>query len=81
MNGTRMIKEIFAIPCVGVIIEKVISNEKYILIHSGQKEDGNETNGMIEIPAGKFRGYEKFQSLLFSLFASHKIYLVHTQLF
>lgn len=32
MDGTHRIKEIFAIPCVGVIIEKVISNEKYILI-------------------------------------------------
>ncbi len=41
----------------------------------------NETNSMIEIPAGKFREYEKFQPFLFSLFASHKIYLVHTQLF
>ena len=32
MDGTHRIKEIFAIPCVGAIIEKVISNEKYILI-------------------------------------------------
>lgn len=53
-----MIKETFARPCVGAIIEKVISNEKYILIQTRQKEDGNETNGMIEIPAGKIREYE-----------------------
>lgn len=53
-----MINEIFAIPCVGAIIEKVIDNEKYILIQTRQKEDGNETNGMIEIPAGKIREYE-----------------------
>ncbi len=58
MDGTHRIKEIFAIPCVGAIIEKVISNEKYILIQTRQKEDGNETNSMIEIPAGKIREYE-----------------------
>ena len=59
-----MIKEIFAIPCVGAIIEKMISNEKYILVQTRQKEDGNETNGMIEIPAGKIREYENIFSAL-----------------
>lgn len=53
-----MITETFAKPCVGAIIEKVIDNEKYILIQTRQKDDGNETNGMIEIPAGKIREYE-----------------------
>lgn len=53
-----MIIETFAKPCVGAIIEKVIDNEKYILIQTRQKDDGNETNGMIEIPAGKIREYE-----------------------
>lgn len=53
-----MRKETFAIPCVGAIIEKVIGGEKYILIQTRQKEDGNETNGLIEIPAGKIREYE-----------------------
>lgn len=42
MNEIHLIKEIFAIPCVGAIIEKVISNEKYIFIQTRQKEDGNE---------------------------------------
>lgn len=53
-----MISELFAKPCVGAIIEKTVGNEKYILIQTRQKEDGKETNGMIEIPAGKIREYE-----------------------
>lgn len=59
-----MIKEVFAKPCVGAIIEKVTDNEKYILVQTRQKEDGNETNGMIEIPAGKIREYEDIFSTL-----------------
>ena len=50
--------EKFAIPCVAAIIEKIINNEKYILIQTRQKEDGAETNGMLEFPAGKIREYE-----------------------
>ena len=50
--------EKFAIPCVSAIIEKIVNNEKYILIQTRQKEDGAETNGMLEIPAGKIREYE-----------------------
>ena len=42
--------EILAKPCVGAIIEKTENNERYILIQTRQKEDGNETNGMLEIP-------------------------------
>lgn len=53
-----MIKEVFAKSCVGAIIEKVTDNGKYILVQTRQKKDGNETNGMIEIPAGKIREYE-----------------------
>ena len=64
MNETHMIKETFAIPCVGAIIEKVISNKKYILVQTRQKEDGNKTNGMIEVPAGKIREYENIFSAL-----------------
>lgn len=59
-----MIKEIFAKPCVGAIIEKIIDGEKYILVQTRQKEDGCETNGMIEIPAGKIREYENVFSAL-----------------
>lgn len=59
-----MIKEVFAKPCVGAIIEKVIGNERHILIQTRQKEDGNETNGMLEIPAGKIREYEDVFSAL-----------------
>ena len=56
--------EKFAIPCVAAIIEKIINNEKYILIQTRQKEDGAETNGMLEIPAGKIREYENiFEAL------------------
>ena len=50
--------EKFAVPCVAAIIEKIINNEKYILIQTRQKEDGAETNGMLEVPAGKIREYE-----------------------
>ena len=50
--------EKFAIPCVAAIIEKIVNNEKYILIQTRQKEDGAETNGMLELPAGKIREYE-----------------------
>ena len=50
--------EKFAIPCVAAIIEKIVNNEKYILIQTRQKEDGAETNGMLEVPAGKIREYE-----------------------
>ena len=50
--------EKFAVPCVAAIIEKIVNNEKYILIQTRQKEDGAETNGMLEIPAGKIREYE-----------------------
>ena len=57
-------KEVFAKPCVGAIIEKVTDNEKYILVQTRQKEDGNETNGMLEIPAGKIREYEDIFSTL-----------------
>lgn len=57
-------KEIFAKPCVGAIIEKTIEKEKYILVQVRRKEDGGETNGMIEIPAGKIREYENiFEAL------------------
>lgn len=59
-----MIKEVFAKSCVGAIIEKVIDNGKYILVQTRQKKDGNETNGMIEIPAGKIREYEDVFSTL-----------------
>lgn len=57
-------EEIFAKPCVGAIIEKNINNEKHILIQTRQKEDGGETNGMMEIPAGKIREYEEVFSTL-----------------
>lgn len=57
-------KEIFAKPCVGAIIEKTMNQEKYILVQTRQKEDGGETNGMIEIPAGKIREYENIFSAL-----------------
>ena len=56
--------EKFAIPCVAAIIEKIINNEKYILIQTRQKENGAETNGMLEVPAGKIREYENiFETL------------------
>lgn len=59
-----MTQEIFAKPCVGAIIEKQVEGEKYILVQTRQKEDGEETNGMVEIPAGKIREYEDIFSAL-----------------
>lgn len=59
-----MTNEIFAKPCVGAIIEKIVDGEKYMLIQTREKEDGQETNGMIEIPAGKIREYEDVFSAL-----------------
>ena len=59
-----MTEEIFAKPCVGAIIVRVINGEKHILLQTRQKEDGEETNGMIEIPAGKIREYENIFSAL-----------------
>ena len=56
--------EKFAVPCVAASIEKIVNNEKYILIQTRQKEDGAETNGMLELPAGKIREYENiFEAL------------------
>ncbi|ALF24502.1 NUDIX hydrolase [Fusobacterium nucleatum] len=56
--------EKFVVPCVAAIIEKIVNNEKYILIQTRQKKDGAETNGMLEIPAGKIREYENiFEAL------------------
>ncbi len=56
--------EKFTVPCVAAIIEKIVNNEKYILIQTRQKEDGAETNGMLELPAGKIREYENiFEAL------------------
>jgi 8-oxo-dGTP diphosphatase len=59
-----MQSEIFAKPCVGAIIERVIDGEKYVLIQTRWKSDGGDTNGKIEIPAGKIREYENiFEAL------------------
>ena len=56
--------EKFTVPCVAAIIEKITNNEKYILIQTRQKEDGVETNGMLELPDGKIREYENiFEAL------------------
>ena len=50
--------EVFAKPCVGAIIEKSIGGIPHILLQTRQKPDGDETNGKLEIPAGKIREYE-----------------------
>ena len=56
--------EKFTVPCVAAIIEKITNNEKYILIQTRQKEDGAETNEMLELPDGKIREYENiFEAL------------------
>ncbi len=50
--------EIFAKPCAGAIIERIIGGEKHILLQTRQKGGGGDTNGKLEIPAGKIREYE-----------------------
>lgn len=57
-------KEIFAIPCVGAIIERTSDEERYILVQTRQKAGGGETNGLLELPAGKIREYENIFSAL-----------------
>lgn len=57
-------KECFAKPCVGAIIERIIENETYILVQTREKADGEDTNGLLELPAGKIREYEDIFSAL-----------------
>lgn len=51
-------EEKFAKPAIGAIIERTINGKKHIIIQERWKEDGNETNGQYELPAGKIREYE-----------------------
>ena len=54
----NFIMEVFAKPCVGAIIERVVDGVPCILMQTRQKEGGDDTNGKLEIPAGKVREYE-----------------------
>ena len=60
----NMKKEVFAKPCVGALITKMMDGVEYILIQTRQKPDGDDTNGKIELPAGKIREYEDIFSAL-----------------
>lgn len=51
-------KETFAIPAVGAIIVKRVEGEEFILVQNRKKSNGDGTNGLLEIPAGKIREYE-----------------------
>ena len=53
-----MMKEFFAKPAVGAIIERLIDGQKHILVQQRNKNGGGIENGMLEIPAGKVREYE-----------------------
>ena len=57
-------KEVFAKPAVGAIIEKNENGKNYILIQTRQKENDCHTNGMIEVVGGKIREYEKISFIL-----------------
>lgn len=57
-------KEVFAKPAVGAIIEKKENGKDYILIQTRQKENDCHTNGMIEVVGGKIREYENIFSAL-----------------
>lgn len=50
--------ELFAIPGVGGIIEKMIDGVAHILIQERYKDDAPLESGLIEIPAGKIREFE-----------------------
>lgn len=57
-------KETFAIPAVGAIIVKRIEGEEFILVQTREKNSGDGTDGLLEIPAGKIREYENiFEAL------------------
>lgn len=57
-------KEVFAKPAAGAIIEATVHQQKCILIQERQKENGGLENGMLEIPAGKIREYENIYDAL-----------------
>ena len=50
--------ERFAIPCVGAIIEREVDGVPCILLQTRDKPGGGDTNGKLELPAGKLREYE-----------------------
>ena len=57
-------KETFAIPAVGAIIVKQVGDEEFILVQERAKNNGDEMDGLLEIPAGKVREYENiFEAL------------------
>ena len=51
-------QEKFAKPAIGAIIERIKDGKKYIVIQERWKQNGDETNGQYELPAGKIREYE-----------------------
>lgn len=51
-------EEKFAKPAIGAIIERIIDGKKHIIIQERCKQNGDETNGQYELPAGKIREYE-----------------------
>ena len=53
-----MMNEVFAKPCAGALIEREIDGVPCILVQTRQKPGGAETNGKLEIPAGKIREHE-----------------------
>lgn len=57
-------QERFAVPCVGAIIERKEDGKTFLLVQTRQKADGGETNGLLELPAGKIRAYEDIFSAL-----------------
>lgn len=56
--------ELFSIPGVGGIIEKRIEGKDHVLLQERWKDDCQNEEGLIEIPAGKIREFENiFQCL------------------
>ncbi len=60
----ELFTEKFALPCVAAIIEKCENGKRYILMQRRYKKDDKNTNGLLEIPAGKIREYENIFAAL-----------------
>lgn len=59
-----MTEELFAIPCIGALILRVLNGELFVLLQERRKPGIGVEDGLLELPAGKLREYENvFQAL------------------
>lgn len=50
--------EIFAVPCVGALIHRIVNGEPCVLLQERRKPGIGVEDGLLELPAGKLRAYE-----------------------